>query len=170
MGPASSDIGSKGTRPDRPPISEGPDGPWPIGPTGSNHVGPCPISDRPYWSGPNARGPWWAIAEYLVRNNYAPDISRDSAAPAAATLLAPERESDGKRTKGGTTGAEKREREPEHHGSVDVGREGTGGWKRGRLPMKTENFSWNENHMRVLHPATRLTPENSGIPPFYGCC
>ena len=36
--------------------------------------------------------------------------------------------------------------------------------------QKTKNYTYQKETTRVLHPASRLTPENGGIPPFYGCC
>ncbi|WP_186291012.1 hypothetical protein [Bifidobacterium catenulatum] len=33
---------------------------------------------------------------------------------------------------------------------------------------KTKNYTYQKETTRVLHPASRLTPENGGIPPFYG--
>ncbi|MGJ0617085.1 hypothetical protein ACR73I_10570 [Bifidobacterium pseudocatenulatum] len=36
--------------------------------------------------------------------------------------------------------------------------------------QKTKNYTHQKETTRVLHPASRLTPENGGIPPFYGCC
>ena len=36
--------------------------------------------------------------------------------------------------------------------------------------QKTKNYIHGKETTRVLHPATRLTPENGGIPPFYGVC
>ena len=35
---------------------------------------------------------------------------------------------------------------------------------------ENQNYTHEKETTRVLHPAPRLTPENSGIPPFYGCC
>ena len=34
--------------------------------------------------------------------------------------------------------------------------------------QKTKNYTYQKETTRVLHPASRLTPENGGIPPFYG--
>jgi hypothetical protein len=34
--------------------------------------------------------------------------------------------------------------------------------------QKNKNFTQEKETMGVLHPASRLTPENGGIPPFYG--
>lgn len=33
---------------------------------------------------------------------------------------------------------------------------------------KTKNYTYQKETTGVLHPASRLTPENGGIPPFYG--
>ncbi|WP_195327815.1 hypothetical protein [Bifidobacterium pseudocatenulatum] len=33
---------------------------------------------------------------------------------------------------------------------------------------KTKNYTHEKETTGVLHPASRLTPENGGIPPFYG--
>ena len=35
---------------------------------------------------------------------------------------------------------------------------------------ENQNYTHEKEATRVLHPAPRLTPENGGIPPFYGCC
>ena len=35
---------------------------------------------------------------------------------------------------------------------------------------ENQNYTHEKETTRVLHPASRLAPENGGIPPFYGCC
>lgn len=36
--------------------------------------------------------------------------------------------------------------------------------------QKTKNYTYQKETTGVLHSAPRLTPENGGVPPFYGCC
>ncbi len=38
------------------------------------------------------------------------------------------------------------------------------------IKAENKNYTYQKETTRVLHPATRLAPENGGIPPFYGVC
>ncbi|MDB0585363.1 hypothetical protein PL374_04915 [Bifidobacterium adolescentis] len=42
--------------------------------------------------------------------------------------------------------------------------------RRNQNRPQNKNYKHKKETTRVLHPASRLTPENGGIPPFYGCC
>ena len=38
------------------------------------------------------------------------------------------------------------------------------------IKAENKNYTYQKETTGVLHPATRLAPENGGIPPFYGVC
>jgi hypothetical protein len=75
------------------------------------------------------------------------------------------------RTKQSQANDSHRQKPQEHREATTIKAKSTGNEShRSHGSNENQNFQHQKETTRVLHPASRLTPENGGIPPFYRVC